>query len=269
MDSDARAAAAAMWDGADYDRLAARLAPAADTVVARLGGDLAGPVIDLAAGTGSVATRLAQAGHQVHALDIAPGLVARGRAQTKELGLDVRWRVGSMDELDQADGSYAAVTSSFGLIFALDPVATLSGIARVLRPDGVLVAAVWEPSGYMASMSQAMATRYPAEQRGPATAWIRWGESSQRAAWLDQAGLTETHVEQHGLPWEFSSADAATEFLFTASPGHVAALRAAGPDSGALRRLVRDHLVDFAGLASPDRPVSIAATYQVVTARHA
>lgn len=267
MDSDARAAAAAMWDGADYDGLATLPSPAAERVAARAAEAAPGRALDLAAGTGSVALRLAGAGRPVDALDLAPGLVDIGRRRSTEAGLDVTWRVGSFDELHRSGDGYAVVTSSFGLIFAADPVAALTGVTRVLRQDGALVIAVWDPSGYIASMSRAMAELLPEPGRAAATAWIRWGESACLNDWCGRAGLSTPTRDEHRLPWRFPSATAATDFLFAKSPGHAAAARAMGADRPRLERTVLDHLVDFAGLDSPARSVDIEATYLIATAR--
>lgn len=270
MDAEQRAATAQMWDGGDYPRLATLLRPAAEAVAAALDAAPPGAVLDVAAGTGSVAESVARRGRPVAAVDIAPGLVATGRERTTALGLEVTWTVASMDEPEQirrpADG-YAGVASSFGLIFAPDPVATLTALARTLQPGGLLAVSVWPPDGYIASKSWAMAQTMPEQARAAATAWMRWGDVETVRGWLGDSGFGEPAVREHHLPWRFASATEATDFLFTCSPGHVAARRMASDGGCALRQVVLDHLVDFAGLGSPADPVDLDVGYLVLTAR--
>lgn len=265
MDGQARAAAAAMWDGADYHRMAQRLRPAADALAAVVADAPEGPVLDLAAGTGSVATAVASAGRAVEAVDIAPGLVATGRSRTSALGLDVTWRVAAMDDLEPGP-RFGAVVSSFGIIFAPDPVRTLRRVAGTLLPGGVLALAVWDPVGYVADMSRAMSRTLPEPGRSAARAWIPWGDSATVRNWLEVAGLTDVQLRPQTLPWRFGSVEEAVTFLFEASPGHVAAARFTG-DGDRLRAVVTDHLLAFAGLTDPAQPVDIASSYMVVTAR--
>ena len=61
-----------LWGLADYGALAARLAPAASALVGAVGPVAGRRVLDLAAGTGTVALMAAEQGARVSACDIAP-----------------------------------------------------------------------------------------------------------------------------------------------------------------------------------------------------
>jgi SAM-dependent methyltransferase len=104
--------------------------------VARAGG---GTVADLGAGPGQIGAFLREQGAGVVALDLSPAMAAVGR---RRLGLPAV--AGSLTELPLATGSLAAATVFYALIHLDDaalPVAAAE-IARVLRPGGVVLAAV-------------------------------------------------------------------------------------------------------------------------------
>ena len=247
-----------MWDGGDYAAFAERLRPAAETLAEVVSGAVDGPALDLAAGTGSVAEAIARSGRPVVAVDSAPGLVAQGRDRTADL--PVTWVLGSMEELT-VDGTFAAAASSFGTIFAVEPESMLRDLHARIRPGGLIAVNSWDPDGYIAQMSTAMAEKMPARARATLLGWIRWGEPATVRAWLADAGFVDVEMRRRGLPWRFPDPDAATDFLFASSPGHVAAGRVVD-DPDALRARVRDHLVQVAG----DGPVDIEAVYQQWTA---
>ncbi len=106
-------------------------------------------VLELNAGTGVDAAHLAQQGHQIHAIDIAPGMLARLRDKVSRLGLEgrVTAQACSFTELDQVVGSpYDATFSNLG---GLNCVADLSpvirGLPAVLRPGGLVTWVLMPP----------------------------------------------------------------------------------------------------------------------------
>ncbi|MGH3974918.1 MAG: class I SAM-dependent methyltransferase, partial [Pseudonocardiaceae bacterium] len=108
---DRRAATKAMWGLADYTGLAQRLEPAAAALV-----DAAAPladsrVLDLAAGTGTVAAFAAQRGAHVTACDISPRMVELGRQATAAAGLTIDWHEANAEALPFADSSFDLVLS--------------------------------------------------------------------------------------------------------------------------------------------------------------
>jgi ubiquinone/menaquinone biosynthesis methyltransferase len=92
--------------------------------------------LDLACGTGDIATALATVGARVTGLDITPRMLLLARAKDPARG--VSWVAGDMAALPFASESFDAVTTGYGLrnVPVLD--AALREIARVLRPGGML-----------------------------------------------------------------------------------------------------------------------------------
>lgn len=89
-------------------------------------------VLDVACGGGAVALPARAAGADVTAIDLAPEMVERCRAE----GLDARVMDG--EQLEFEDGSFDAVLSGFGVFFFPDHERAFSEFHRVLRPGGTL-----------------------------------------------------------------------------------------------------------------------------------
>lgn len=106
-------------------------------------------VLELAAGTGIDAVRLAELGYRVHATDIAPGMLARMRERTARLRLDDRVTIQecSFTEVERIEGGpYDAVFSDLGGLNCIaDLGLVISKLPLVLRPGGVVVWVLMPP----------------------------------------------------------------------------------------------------------------------------
>jgi SAM-dependent methyltransferase len=140
--------AADRWGGADYERLAATLAPIHDRVVDALRLREGERVLDVACGTGAVALRAVRAGADVTGLDISPDQLAKARAAAAEEGLDVRFDEGDAQALPYAAASFDTVSSAFGVIFADDHERAAAELARVCRTGGRLAVTAWREDGW-------------------------------------------------------------------------------------------------------------------------
>ncbi|MGH3328857.1 MAG: demethylmenaquinone methyltransferase [Streptomycetales bacterium] len=92
-------------------------------------------VLDLAAGTGSSSAPLSARGASVVPCDLSMGMLRVGRRRRPRLP----FVAGDALRLPFADGSYDAVTMSFGLRNVADVDAALREMRRVTRPGGRLV----------------------------------------------------------------------------------------------------------------------------------
>jgi demethylmenaquinone methyltransferase/2-methoxy-6-polyprenyl-1,4-benzoquinol methylase len=148
-------------------------------------------VLDLAAGTASSSGPFVAAGAEVVACDFSLGMLQEGRRRHPELGLVA----GDALRLPFADGTFDAVTISFGLRNVADVDAALRELLRVARPGGRLVVCefsqpTWTPfrtlySGYLMQALPGVARRVSSEPE----AYVYLAESIQ--AWPDQAGLAQ------------------------------------------------------------------------------
>ena len=135
----ANASARTMWALGDYHRFATETVWELGPILVAASGVSAGQrVLDVAAGTGNVAIRAAQAGASVVASDITPEHFDAGRRAAREAGVELEWIEGDAQALPFADDEFDIVTSCFGAMFAPDHGAAANELLRVCRPGGVI-----------------------------------------------------------------------------------------------------------------------------------
>lgn len=96
-------------------------------------------VLDVATGTAGVAIALAEATDaKVTGVDISEPMLERGRQRVYDRGLDQRIHLqfARAEQLPFPDASFDAVTFTYLLRYVADPSATMTELARVLRPRG-------------------------------------------------------------------------------------------------------------------------------------
>ena len=124
-----------------------RFVPVIEQVIARAGLKPGEHALDLGAGTGSVALRaatLVAPGGRVTGLDISSEMLALSRRRAEDLGLDnISFREGRAEAIPAADGAFDVALASLSLMYVIDRAAAAIEIARVIRPGGRLVVAVW------------------------------------------------------------------------------------------------------------------------------
>ncbi|WP_339828585.1 bifunctional 2-polyprenyl-6-hydroxyphenol methylase/3-demethylubiquinol 3-O-methyltransferase UbiG [uncultured Arenimonas sp.] len=96
-------------------------------------------VLDVGCG-GLLSEAMAASGARVTALDLAPELIEVARLHLLESGLDVDYRLQSVESLaEEAPGSFDAITCMEMLEHVPDPGSVLRACARLLKPGGVLL----------------------------------------------------------------------------------------------------------------------------------
>jgi len=202
--------AAAMWGGADYERIAERFAPIHDELVSALAPRHGERFLDVATGTGEVALRAARAGAAVSALDLAPALLEQARAKAATEGLAIDWIEGNAQELPYENGSFDAVASNCGGIFAPDPDVAAAELARVCARGSRLGITAWLPSEGLHSIYSRFiddAGEDPTERWG-----TRGSVSELLEAWF------ELEIEERVWHLEGESPDAVWELMSSGAP---------------------------------------------------
>lgn len=104
-------------------------------------------VLDLGTGTGSVAVLAARpvgTDGTVVGVDISPEMLDLARARISGLGLvNIELREGRAEEIPSDDAAFDVLIASLSLMYSIDREAAAAECARVLRPGGRFVAAVW------------------------------------------------------------------------------------------------------------------------------
>jgi demethylmenaquinone methyltransferase/2-methoxy-6-polyprenyl-1,4-benzoquinol methylase len=146
-------------------------------------------VLDLAAGTGTSSEPFAARGAVVVPCDFSLGMLAVGKRARPSLP----FIAGDATRLPFADGTFDAVTISFGLRNVVDPSAGLREMRRVTRPGGRLVVCEFSHPTYAPLRTvylEYLMKALPAIARGVSSspdAYVYLAESIR--AWPDQAGL--------------------------------------------------------------------------------
>jgi ubiquinone/menaquinone biosynthesis C-methylase UbiE len=146
------AAAGELWGGAEYELIAARLAPIHDRLVASLAPRVGERLLDVATGTGEVALRAARLGAEVTGVDISEGMLDAARTAAGREDTSATFELGDAQKLRFGDASFDVVSSSFGCIFAPDKEATARELARVCRPGGRLGLTAWCPNPELSAL---------------------------------------------------------------------------------------------------------------------
>lgn len=131
----------------------------ASEIVASLGLEPPGRILDAPCGHGRIANVLASDGFSVTGVDVTPLFLERARRDAVSLGVDVDYRLGDLRELP-VQGPVDAVVcwfTSFGYFDDPDNQRTLAEFARVLRPGGQLLIETIHHDGFVRGFTPAPA----------------------------------------------------------------------------------------------------------------
>jgi len=122
-------------------------------------------VVDVGAGTGGYAVRVAALGHLVTVVDPSPDALTAANWRATELGVTLTAIQGEAADLPGIVGEDAAdlVVCHNVLEYVEDPVAAMAAIARVLRPGGTVSVLAANVVG--AILQRALAGRYDEARR--------------------------------------------------------------------------------------------------------
>ncbi|WP_344775736.1 class I SAM-dependent methyltransferase [Nocardioides panacisoli] len=229
-------------------------------------------VLELGAGTGHLAVRLAELvgpDGQVVATDVAPAMVERIEqrvAAVRNASAAVVDAAAIPDEI----GSFDVVICRMGLMFVPDPAVALQEVRRVLRPGGRLAVAVWGDMGrnpwlvavgFAAMMNGLVSGPPPNQPGGP----FSLGDADQLEKLARDAGFDDVRVDVVEYVRHYASADEQFDMVRVLAPPIAAALEAATPEQvDAVRRGAAEYVAQY---RTEDGGLDLPACALVLTAR--
>jgi SAM-dependent methyltransferase len=194
-----------------------RFTPVVDGVTARAALRPGLSVLDLGTGTGSVALRaaaLVAPGGRVLGVDISREMLAAARSRAAAANItNVTFREGGGEAIPADDGAVDVLLASLSIMYMIDRAAAAREIARVLRPGGRLVAAVWAgPEQCDIVLFQQTAGRFAPSPPVPGVGPGALADPKPFLAQLEEAGI-HASVQTDVVEFEFDSFASAWDIL--------------------------------------------------------
>jgi SAM-dependent methyltransferase len=204
---------ATVWSsgGKDYDQISRGIADSLEHGVMRLNPQPGERILDVATGTGWTSRLVARRGATVIGTDIAADLLNAARAKAAMEGLSIDYRIGDAESLPFEDGTFDAVVSTVGVMFASRQEAAAAELARVCRKGGRIALTTWLSDSTVFGMFSVMKRYMPAP---PATSPaprspFEWGKTERLRELL--GGAFELRFEKGVSYYREPSAEAAWE----------------------------------------------------------
>ena len=227
-------------------------------------------VLELAAGAGDTGFEtVAVVGERGRLIstDFSPAMLDVARRRGAELGLrNVDCRLMDAERIELDADAVDGVLCRFGYMLMPDPAAALAEMRRVVRPDGVVAAYVWD---YTEGMQLMRRFWDAAAELDPGVRDLDEGlrfplcRPEPLGELFTEAGLADVAVEEIVVPTVFADfADYWTPFLGGTGPAPAYAAHLPEPDRAALRESLRSSLP-----TEPDGSIHLTARAWAVRGR--
>ena len=225
------------WGEGNYESMGKQLESVSERIAEQVA--VAGSrVLDVGCGNGNAALALARRDANVTAIDPSSRLLSMARERFIEAELAADFVEGGAESLPFDTGSFDSAVSVFAMIFAPDPAAAASEIARVVRPGGRVVIATWLPEGAIAEVGKLLVEvlyeLHPELKERPRP---RWGERDFiEEMFRGKGSLT---LERQRLPFRAESPEAWFADVEENHPVWRSAVRGVGSESARWRDVRR------------------------------
>ena len=194
----------AAWASGDFAVVATKIQIVAEQLCDTADLHAGWRVLDVATGSGNAAIAAARLGCEAVGVDYVPALLAKGRERAAVEGLEVEFIDGDAEALPVPDGSFDAVTSVFGSMFAPDQFKAAAELLRVARPGGTIALVSWTPAGFIGDLFRTTAAHVP-PPAGVASPMLWGAEAHLRDLFGD--GIASLEVAERTYTWRFPSAE--------------------------------------------------------------
>ena len=198
------------------DQIDPRFEPVVDGLLRRAGLRVGDHVLDLGTGTGAAAAKAAALVADeglVLAVDISPEMLDRARRRSEGCTAQFQVREGAAEAIPAEENAFDVILASLSLMYVINRAAAARELARVLRPGGRLVGAVWSgPESCDIVLFQQTAGRFAPT---PPVSGVGPGALGDTAPFLDQladCGI-EAQVQTEVLGFDFDDFDSAWNTL--------------------------------------------------------
>ena len=165
-------------------------------------------LIDIATGPGSVAAKARTLGAACIGVDLSPEMIALARLSHP--GID--FRVGEVEHLPFADGTFDALVCNFGLGHFPWPEAALAECRRTLKAGGRMAFSWWDQPDrqriqglFREAIAEVGAAPPPDVPAGHSN--LRFSDTAEFRRLLVGAGLDDVRVEDHGATYAIADVD--------------------------------------------------------------
>jgi ubiquinone/menaquinone biosynthesis C-methylase UbiE len=186
----------AAWASGDYAVVGTTLQIVGESLCEALDLRAGQRVLDVAAGNGNATLAAARRWCEVTSTDYVPALLDRGRERAAaERLVNIDFREADVEALPFDDGSFDAVISTFGCMFAPNPQRVASELLRVCKPGGKIGLANWTPEGFIGQLFKTIGKHVP-PPAGVASPAL-WGTRARLAELFEtQAAAIRTEPRQ-------------------------------------------------------------------------
>ena len=172
---------ASVWSsgGELYDEISQGISDSIEHCVRRLMPKPGERILDLATGTGWTSRSVARRGAKVTGVDIAADLIAAAKKRATAESLVIDYQVGDAENLPFGPGTFDAIISTCGIMFASRPESAAAELARVCRKGGRIALTTWLSDSNLAKMFQVMRPYMPPPPQPVPPSPFEWGKTER------------------------------------------------------------------------------------------
>lgn len=166
-----------VWASGDFSLIGTTLQIVGEQLCEAADLDAGSRVLDVACGNGNAALGAAHRGCKVVGLDYVPSLLVNARERAVAERLPIELVEGDAEDMPFPAGSFDAVLSTFGVMFAPDQARAARELLRVVRSGGKIALANWTPEGFVGRLL-ATVTKFVPPPAGVASP-VYWGNEAR------------------------------------------------------------------------------------------